>query len=112
MAKIKRMDVVRYARDFKNDPEFGRCMTCKNYQKSLTCQECYGSSRYSFDWKTYYNLNKIKIDEVLSKTTYTYWRENVVGKEINDLNTEEKVKLFSEYKKDFIKDFKEKHHLH
>ena len=41
-----RKEVVEYAEE--NDAEYGRCGTCKHYQKTSVCSQCYSGSRYSF----------------------------------------------------------------
>ena len=51
-----RREVVEYAE--KNDPEYGRCGTCKHYKHLDACSQCYSGSRYCFAWKTY--LEKIR----------------------------------------------------
>ena len=50
MKRLKRKDVVAIA---ENDPEYGRCGTCKHYQYLATCSACSRGSRYCFDWRNY-----------------------------------------------------------
>ena len=56
-----RREVVEYAE--KNDPEYGRCETCKHYQHLDVCSKCSCGSRYSFDWKDYLKLHKEEISK-------------------------------------------------
>ena len=57
MDKIKRKDVVAVA---ESDSEYGHCGTCKHYQHLVTCGNCYGGSRYCFDWREYAKENAEK----------------------------------------------------
>ena len=59
--KMKREYVVWYAED--HDDDYGRCVTCKHYDDTMTCGECYEASRYCFDWRYYYEQHKEEIDK-------------------------------------------------
>lgn len=41
-----------------NDPEFGRCGTCKNYGKAVYCSDCEEGFEYEFDWENYVKNNR------------------------------------------------------
>lgn len=53
---MSRKEVIKYAE--RNDAEYGRCGTCKHYQKLDVCSKCYGGSRYCFAWKEYLEDHK------------------------------------------------------
>lgn len=57
--KFTRKEVVEYAE--KNDVDYGRCSTCKHYQKLDICSRCYSGSRYCFAWKEYLENHKDKM---------------------------------------------------
>ena len=48
--KVRRTDMVEVA---EKNGVYGRCETCKHYQHTMTCGECYGGSRYCFAWREY-----------------------------------------------------------
>ena len=48
--RVTRKEVVALA---EKDPEYGRCGTCRHYQRLITCGACCNGSRYSFDWRRY-----------------------------------------------------------
>lgn len=45
----------------ESDTEYGRCGTCKNYQRLTSCSECEEGSEYEFDYKTYIAEHKITL---------------------------------------------------
>ena len=49
-------DVEDYAE--KNDPDFGRCETCKHYGQAIYCSDCEEGSEYEFDWENYVKNNR------------------------------------------------------
>lgn len=56
LLNMLRKEVVEYAEE--NDAEYGRCGTCKHYQKTSVFSQRYNGSRYSFAWKEYTENHK------------------------------------------------------
>ena len=65
--KIRRKDIVEYAEE---KMDYGICNTCKHYQHLMTCFNCHRRSKYCFDYKSYYDINKTEINKYMSENIF------------------------------------------
>lgn len=63
--KVRRKDVVDFMYD--SNECFGWCDWCSHYQHLDVCSYCYNNSRYSLDWRLFYEEHKEEIDEYVRK---------------------------------------------